>query len=264
VLSVTPAGNGTGTITSSPAGISCGTDCSASFAPDTMVVLTASPTAGSNFVGWSGGDCTGTGTCTTTLTAPTAITATFATQCDSFTSSDGTTIPNWTEHVGDWVIDNQRMRINQAGGIYANNVTIDGSTQLDGCGRLTAIYGGSVTGNVVGVVLRWQSASNYIVALVQDNNGSGTFDSAWLYQMPLAAIGAPLVNQNFGTSPNIEACVNGATVTLRIDADQSGTYEAMTTGTTSISGAGLTGVMAKSDSATTTNMPLVDNACWGP
>src|SRR6185295_6872512 len=45
-VSVSKAGSGTGTVTSSPAGISCGATCSASFTSGTLVTLTASPGAG--------------------------------------------------------------------------------------------------------------------------------------------------------------------------------------------------------------------------
>jgi hypothetical protein len=76
-LTVTPAGTGTGTVTSSPAGINCGSTCSASFAQGAVVTLTASPAAGSSFAGWSGGGCSGTGTCMVTVSQATSVTATF-------------------------------------------------------------------------------------------------------------------------------------------------------------------------------------------
>lgn len=56
ILSISKSGTGTGTITSDPAGINCGTTCSANFDPNTSVTLTATPDAGSTFGGW-GGDC---------------------------------------------------------------------------------------------------------------------------------------------------------------------------------------------------------------
>ena len=76
-LTVSEAGTGTGTVTSAPAGISCPTTCSASFASGTAVTLTAFPADGSTFAGWTGGGCSGTGTCVVTVTAATAVTATF-------------------------------------------------------------------------------------------------------------------------------------------------------------------------------------------
>ena len=75
-LSVTKSGAGAGTVSSAPAGITCGADCSESVAPGAQLTLTASPATGSTFAGWSGG-CSGTGTCTVTVNAATAVTATF-------------------------------------------------------------------------------------------------------------------------------------------------------------------------------------------
>ncbi len=75
-LSVALAGTGTGTVTSSPAGINCGATCKANFTSGTNVTLTAAPSTGSTFAGWTGG-CSGTGTCTVDLTTDTSVTATF-------------------------------------------------------------------------------------------------------------------------------------------------------------------------------------------
>ena len=76
-LAVTGPTSATGTVTSSPQGISCPSTCTASFAQNTQVTLAATPAAGYSFVGWSGA-CSGTGTCTVTIAAATAVTASFA------------------------------------------------------------------------------------------------------------------------------------------------------------------------------------------
>ncbi len=75
-LSVSKAGTGTGTVTSDPAGINCGADCSEAYASGTAVGLTATAAAGSVFAGW-GGPCTGVGACTVTMDATKVVTATF-------------------------------------------------------------------------------------------------------------------------------------------------------------------------------------------
>jgi len=76
-LTVSKSGAGSGTVTSSPAGINCGSTCTASYDNGTSVTLSAAAASGSTFAGWSGGGCSGTGTCTVTLTTNTTVTAAF-------------------------------------------------------------------------------------------------------------------------------------------------------------------------------------------
>ena len=75
-LSVVKAGSGSGTVTSTPTGINCGTDCSEAYTSGTSVTLTATPAAGSTFTGWSGA-CTGTGSCVVSMSQARSVTATF-------------------------------------------------------------------------------------------------------------------------------------------------------------------------------------------
>jgi uncharacterized repeat protein (TIGR01451 family) len=76
-LDVTLSGTGSGTVTSSPAGINCGIDCSETYGYGTGVTLTASPAAGSVFAGWSG-DCSGSANpFAITIDAAKSCTATF-------------------------------------------------------------------------------------------------------------------------------------------------------------------------------------------
>jgi hypothetical protein len=76
-LEVDTDGSGSGTVTSSPAGIECGFECWAEFEAGAEVTLTASAAPGSSFAGWSGGGCSGTGTCVITLEDDDEVTATF-------------------------------------------------------------------------------------------------------------------------------------------------------------------------------------------
>lgn len=69
--------SGDGTVRSQPAGIDCGSTCSASYNDGTEVTLTATPAAGQVFAGW-GGDCSGsTSTCRLPMTAARNVTASF-------------------------------------------------------------------------------------------------------------------------------------------------------------------------------------------
>ena len=77
-LAVAKAGTDSGLVTSSPAGIDCGSHCSAVYTSGTSVSLTATAAAGSTFAGWRGA-CSGTGTCTVSMSYAQSVTATFNT-----------------------------------------------------------------------------------------------------------------------------------------------------------------------------------------
>jgi hypothetical protein len=76
VLTVSLAGTGSGTVTSSPGIVNCGVICSDVFTAGKEVTLTATPASGSTFGGWSGA-CTGTGACKVTMSQARSVTATF-------------------------------------------------------------------------------------------------------------------------------------------------------------------------------------------
>jgi hypothetical protein len=76
-LRVEKTGEGAGTVSSVPSGIACGAACSAVFPVGTAVVLSATATPGSTFVGWSGGGCVGSQTCTVAGNTVAAVTANF-------------------------------------------------------------------------------------------------------------------------------------------------------------------------------------------
>ena len=74
-LNISRAGTGTGTVSSAPTGINCGTDCSEAYDDGTVVFLTATPDADSSFSGWTGdADCADG---SVTMTANRNCTATF-------------------------------------------------------------------------------------------------------------------------------------------------------------------------------------------
>ncbi len=91
VLTVAKTGTGTGRVTSVPAGIDCGTTCSALFDHTTPITLTAVPDEGKTFTGWSGAGCSGTDPCVVTLSGDGAtVTATFGLPRARITSTDAT------------------------------------------------------------------------------------------------------------------------------------------------------------------------------
>jgi subtilisin family serine protease len=75
-----PAWIDAGTVVSDPPGINCGTDCSASFAAQSVVTLTATPSEGFRFITWGGffSPCSGSNPlCTFTVQKDSTIRATF-------------------------------------------------------------------------------------------------------------------------------------------------------------------------------------------
>jgi hypothetical protein len=78
-LTIVKSGTGSGTVTSSPTGINCGSTCTYQFSSGSSVTLTATPDASSTFSGWLGG-ATGSGsTVTVTMNSNTVVEAIFNT-----------------------------------------------------------------------------------------------------------------------------------------------------------------------------------------
>jgi DNA-binding beta-propeller fold protein YncE len=78
-LTVSKPGSGAGIVTSSPGGIDCGATCAAGFDQGATVTLTAEAAVGSEFTGWSGAGCSGTGACKVVLGSDAAVSAGFRT-----------------------------------------------------------------------------------------------------------------------------------------------------------------------------------------
>lgn len=127
LLTVSKSGNGSGTVSSTPQGIDCGTNCATAFNTGTQVALTAVPANDSNFVDWSGAGCTGNDLCIVTIESDITVTSSFALKNYFITTSAGdggavepdgaitvehggnvtfTMIPEAFHHVEDLKIDN--------------------------------------------------------------------------------------------------------------------------------------------------------------
>ena len=125
---LTVSKTGTGSVTSSPSGITCGTDCSESYNSGTALTLTASPGANSTFTRWSGA-CSGTGNCSVTMDAAKSVTASFALKTYAITASasaGGTISPNGTVLFNYGT--NQSFSITANSGYSIANVLVDGAS----------------------------------------------------------------------------------------------------------------------------------------
>jgi hypothetical protein len=71
---------GSGTVTADTGAVNCGSTCAGNYASGTLVTLSATPSAGWTFDGFSGEGCSGTGPCTLTMNAARLVTATFSEQ----------------------------------------------------------------------------------------------------------------------------------------------------------------------------------------
>ena len=109
-MSVAGGSNGSGSVTSSPTGITCqisggvaGAGCSATFANGAQVTLTATATTGSFIKAWSGGGCdvsgTGlggtTGSCVVTMSQAQSIVTSFETNADEASIGQWATPITW-------------------------------------------------------------------------------------------------------------------------------------------------------------------------
>jgi endoglucanase len=139
-LSVTKMGTGTGTVTSSPAGINCGNTCTASYANGTSVTLSAAASSGSTFAGWSGA-CTGTATCALAMTTARNVTATFNTTGSGGTCANPITFTNNTGNFNTTGAACYRtsMTINGWGCSNFDGRTVTVGGQARSCGQLPLV-----------------------------------------------------------------------------------------------------------------------------
>ncbi|MDI6793281.1 MAG: putative Ig domain-containing protein, partial [bacterium] len=128
-LTVTKAGTGSGTVTSLPAGISCGFDCSETYTHGTVLTLTATPDVSSIFAGWSGACPDTETTCEVIMDAARSVTATFAIKTYTITSAagtNGTITPTETVTVNHGA--NQTFTITPNVNYHAVDVLVDGTS----------------------------------------------------------------------------------------------------------------------------------------
>ena len=123
-LTVNKSGNGT--VSSSPAGISCGTTCAGTFSAGTTVTLTAAPASDSQFMGWAGA-CSGTGGCVVTPNANTTVSAMFAIKSSSNITVSPTSIYFGRVRVGSTGSKTLSIRNTGSSNLVVSKVEISGT-----------------------------------------------------------------------------------------------------------------------------------------
>ena len=131
MLTVTRTGSGS--VSSAPAGIQCGSTCTETVTAGASVALTAVAASGSTFSGWSGGGCSGTGTCTLTVNSNTTLIATFTVNA----------APGGTPRPTEIIVDNAATGVQDAAGgrtftgtwCPANASNEFGTSSLRSCGK---------------------------------------------------------------------------------------------------------------------------------
>ncbi len=148
LLTAAKEGSGAGTLTSSPAGIACGSECSASYDHGTAVTLAASAEPGSEFSGWTGCESEAAGKCLVTIDADTTVKAKF---------NEVNTLSVRKEGVGLGSVKSSPAGINCVtacdsaklkfpGGLPANEVTL---TALPYKGSTFVAWGGDCSGSAL-------------------------------------------------------------------------------------------------------------------
>ena len=133
LLTVARQGGGQGMVTSSPAGIDCGTACSATFDHGTVVTLTPTSGSGSTFIGWEGEGCPNLGACTLTMDQARNVTATFGVEVTDETPAEPDEAATTADKEPPLArIRGRRMRMNDRGFVRIRISCIDPSEDCPG------------------------------------------------------------------------------------------------------------------------------------
>jgi uncharacterized repeat protein (TIGR01451 family) len=197
-LSLTKTGSlAAGTVTSTPAAISCGAGCSsasADFLDGSLVQLTATPAAGSVFNGW-GGACSGTATtCTLTMSAARSVTASFTGPTITITGGN-----NQTAGVSTGFSSPLTVQVTDSNGVAVNGAIV--TFTVPSSGASATLSATTATTN----------ASGFASVSATANSLGGS------YQVTASVAGATPVNftlTNLGTSASITVSSGGGQTTI--------------------------------------------------
>jgi len=162
-----------GVITSSPAGINCGSTCWSNYAYGTSVTLTATPSSVYDFIGWSGA-CVGTGPCNPQLNSDMSVTANFALKTFVISASAGqhgsiSPSGNVVASYG----SNQTFTITPASGAVIGDVLVDGNS----VGAISSYTFSSITSDHT-IVASFSLDSTPPIGTISINSGAGSTNHA--------------------------------------------------------------------------------------
>ena len=215
-LTVTKTGAGTGTVTSNPSGISCGSDCSEEYPYSTIVTLTASADTGSIFTGWTGGGCSGTGTCQVTMSSVKSVNASFSPAHTLFIDKSG---PGTGTIISSPPGISCGSVCNNTSAFFTENSVVTLTASADTGSIFTGWSGGGCSGTGTCQVTmssdQYISASfnEYTLSVFKSGSGSGT-----VYSVP------PGINCDSGCTSDSAGFGIGTAVSLFSTTDSDSTF----------------------------------------
>ena len=196
-VTVSRAGTGTGSVTSAPTGVSCGSVCTFNYAQNTTVTLTAAASAGSSFAGWSG-SCTGTAVSSSiVLNANSTCTATFtATPTPQFSLTVSRT------GTGSGTVTSTPAGIS-CGSVCAFNFTQNTTVTLNAvpaAGSTFAGWSGSCAGATSTASIILNASSICVASFALSTSTPGRADLTW---DPVVSATSGTYRAYYGTAPGV-------------------------------------------------------------
>ncbi len=263
-LSVFKSGGGSGTVSSTPAGIACGSVCSADLVPNTVVTLTAAADAGSTFAGWSGGDCSSTSSCIVTMDATKSVTATFILNVNTLTvnktGAGSGTVSSTPAGIACGATCTADF---DYGAVVTVTATPNLGSSFAGWSPNCAIVGGNcaVIMTADTLVTATFTLNTYTLTVATAGNGSGTTShippgSTFTYGTVVTVTATPNLGSSFaGWSPNCTPVGGNCVVTM--------TAHTFVTATFTLNTYTLTMATAGNGSGTTSNIPPGSTFTYG-
>ncbi|GAK56054.1 polymorphic outer membrane protein [Candidatus Vecturithrix granuli] len=197
ILTVTTSGNGT--VTSTPAGIDCGADCSESYVSGTAVSLSATADTGWTFSAWSG-DCDASGN--VTMDAAKTCTATFVLASFSvlIDVTPGTTVATW---------DLLTFTPVASGGTLAAVTWKFGDCYAPPCGASAVQSESTITSAPFTETFRYPKAGTYVVTLEATDTLNNTATASVTITVTGSTPSLTLATQNLGNNLTAGSPISG-------------------------------------------------------